>query len=455
MSTILYIAIGFLSGTILSGALLGLRLLKAEKDKANLEAQITANQNASSQASDQFKVTAQEALQKAQESFLTLAEERLKNAQKDGSHDLEKRKRAIDNMIKPVYENLRQLTGAIEQIKGTDQALRQDLSSLSRETAKLVGALRDPSAQGQWGEFILEGLLEKSGLMKGIHYDTQVHIQSETGAQRPDAVIRMQDGFNIIIDSKAPINQFTQRLSEDLSEADYNMLMQNLAKQVKDHVKKLSAKGYWENIESPDFTVMFLPSEQLYSMALRADPTLVDYAAKNDVIIASPTLLMSLLRVVSLSWRQVELAQNAQEISNAGQELYKRFLKFTDHFEKVGKHLQSAMGGYDAAVGSMERQILPAARKFKDLQASASNVPEVPEMSTIRKRTVTGSYTSRRASMEFWTTSRTKVSILPSKLYSAAFPPVLLPLEGAASNTHWIVIGVPLLVPPRIRGYFS
>ncbi len=136
-------------------------------------------------------------------------------------------------------------------------------------------------------------------------------------------------------------------------------------------------KDYWENIDSPDFTVMFLPSEHLYSLALRSDPSLVDFAADRNVIIASPTLLMSLIRVVSMSWRQVDLAKNAQEISERGQDLYKRLLTFTGHIEKVGKNIGAALRGYNDAVGSLERSVLPAARKFKDLQGTASTTPDI------------------------------------------------------------------------------
>ena len=354
--------------------------------KAQLKAEKLAFETASAALDQRFKVTAQDALQKSSETFLQLAQEKLKSAQADSSHDLEKRQKAIDELVKPVAENLKNLGAAIEQVKGTDRELKADLQNLSRETARLVGALRDPSAQGQWGEFILEGLLDKSGLIKGVHYETQVTLESEGGRQRPDAVIRMQDGFNIIVDSKAPLNEFSQRLNENLSEEQYNEIMAKLARQVRDHVKALGKKDYWENTESPDFTVMFLPSEHIYSIALRADPTLVDFASSKNVVIASPTLLMSLLRVVGMSWRQVELAQNAQEISNAGAELYKRFLKFTDHLGKVGKGLQTASSAYDSAIGSLERQVLPSARKFKELQkASALAQEEVPELSSVER----------------------------------------------------------------------
>jgi DNA recombination protein RmuC len=386
---IIFPVFGFVAGFLLASVVFLIMRQKLSAQNAELKAQIRAEKVALDMAGaaldHRFKATAQDALQKSNEQFLQLAQERLKAAQADGSHDLDKRQKAIDELLKPMSENLKALSGAIEQVKGTDRELKADMQQLSRETSRLVGALRDPSAQGQWGEFILEGILDKSGLMKGVHYETQVTVTTEHGKQRPDAVINMQDGFKIIVDSKAPLNELSQRLSEDLSEEDYKKITGNLARQVREHVKALGSKGYWENVESPDFTVMFLPSEHIYSMALRADPTLVDFAASKDVIIASPTLLMSLLRVVGMSWRQVELAQNAQEISALGGDLYKRFLKFTDHLEKVGKGLQTAMSGYDAAVGSLEKQVLPAARKFKDLQSGQAGAisNEVPEFQAI------------------------------------------------------------------------
>ena len=348
------------------------RITKLERQNAELTAQIKS-QAASFEAinaemNNRFKLSAQEALKASSEQFLQLAQEKLKHAQSDGAHDLEKRQKAIETLVKPIQEQLDGLGKAVQQTKGTDEELRKELKFLTTETARLVGALRDPAAQGQWGEYILEGLLEKSGLMKGIHYETQVSIDVEGSKQRPDAIINMQDGFNIIIDAKAPINQFTQRLGENLNEDQYNDVMRGISRQVKSHVQALGKKGYWENVDSPDFTVLFLPSEHIYSLALRADPSLVDFATKQNIIIASPTLLMSLLRVVGMSWRQVELAKNAHEISELGGELYKRLLTFTGHIEKVGKNLQTAMNGYDAAVGSLEKSVLPSARKMHELQ---------------------------------------------------------------------------------------
>lgn len=391
----------FFGGALLGGALVSFYFQKQQmvlvRDNANLSAQVTAQKDALEQTSSaldaRFKATAQEALSQSQEQFLKLAQERLNGAQKDSQHDLDKRQRAIDEMVKPVKDHLEALNKSLDQVKGTDQALREDIKTLNKETARLVGALRDPAAQGKWGEFILEGLLEKSGLIKGVHYDTQVTMEHNGSKHRPDALIYMQDGFQIIVDSKAPINDLTQRLDEQLSEDDYQNVLKKIAKQVREHVKDLGKKGYWEGVDSPDFTVLFLPSEHLYSLALRADSDLVNFAAERNIIIASPTLLMSLIRVVGMSWRQVELAQNAQEISERGYELYKRLLTFTDHMQKVGKNIGTALRGYNDAIGSFERSVLPAARKFKDLQGSAQvaqdiHLPE-PAAETVRALTMT------------------------------------------------------------------
>ena len=367
---------GLCLGALISALVFTLQRGKLIAQNAELKAQVVAEKAALETAGavldSRFKATAQAALSQSNEQFLQLAQERLKSAQADGKHDLEKRQATIAEMIKPVHKNLEDMAKALEQVKGTDTALREEMQTLNRETARLVGALRDPAAQGRWGEYILEGLLDKSGLIKGVHYETQVSMQTEGGLQKPDAVIKMQDGFNIIIDAKAPVNKFADELTKDMSEDAYNTLTDDLAKQLKSRVKNLSSKGYWENIDSPDFTVLFLPSEHIYSSALRADPTLVDYAASNNIIIASPTLLMSLIRVVGMSWRQVELAKNAQEISTLGGELYKRLIKFTDHIGKVGKNLQTAMNGYDAAIGSLEKSVLPAARKMNELQGKTA-----------------------------------------------------------------------------------
>jgi DNA recombination protein RmuC len=377
---------GLLIGALLAAIYFMNRMTGLERHNAELLSQLQLQkvsfETAQADMNNRFKVSAQEALQSASEQFLILAQERLKSAQNDSAHDLDKRQKAIDGLVKPMQEQLISLGQAIEQVKGTDTELRKDLQSLSRETARLVGALRDPSAQGQWGEYILEGLLEKSGLLKGQHYTMQVGL--DDGRKRPDAIIDIRDGLKIIVDAKAPVNEMTQRLSDNLNEDDYKTIMLDLARTVRGHVQKLGAKNYWEHVHSADFTVLFLPSEHLYSLALRGDPSLPEFAASQNVIIASPTLLISLLRVVGMSWRQMELAKNASDIAALGGDLYKRLLTFTDHVTKIGKGLQSAMNGYDDAVGSLQKSVLPAARKMNELQGKTES-GGLPDFAPIEK----------------------------------------------------------------------
>lgn len=385
----IYAASGFFLGLILTATYFLQKTGRLECQNAELSAQIKAEKAAydtASAALDQrFKVTAQEALKQSSESFLQLAKERLSQSHKDSAHELEKRQHAISEMVKPMQSQLENLNKAIEQVKGTDQALRQDLQFLSKETAKLAGALRNPSARGNWGEEMLERLLENSGLIKNVHYTLQHHMSDGQKSMRPDAVINMPDSLHIVIDSKAPISDLIHRLDDDLKESEYKEFQTGLARAVKSHIHDLSKKAYWKQLNSPDFVVLFLPSEHLFSAAIQADPALLDVAANNKIVLASPILVMSLLRVVGMSWRQVDLAKNAHEISERGADLYNRLLTFTSHIEKIGKNLQTAMNGYDAAVGSLEKKVLPAARKFKDLQAQ-SGLADLPEMEQIEKQ---------------------------------------------------------------------
>lgn len=382
-SDLIWGAAGLIGGFLIATLIFMINRQKLITQNAELKAQMrereAAFNKAGAELDHRFKATAAEALKQSNEQFLQLAQERLKAAQADGSHDLEKRQKAIDEMVKPVKIQLESLSKSLEQSEGTQKAIREDLLNLNKETAKLAGALRNPNARGNWGEEMLERLLEHSGLMKDVHYELQVALE---GA-RPDAVVNMPDGLHIVIDSKAPINDFVRNLDEDMDSHSYKDLQVNLAAAVKNHIQSLSKKAYWEQLNSPDFVVLFLPSEHLFSAAIQADPSLLDLASKKKIVMVSPTLLMSLLRVVGMSWRQVELAQNAQEISDRGGELYNRLLKFTEHLDKIGGHLQKAMGGYDAAVGSLERQVLPAARKMNELQGmGGADIPEFKSIET-------------------------------------------------------------------------
>lgn len=374
------LGIGTVAGFLIAFVILIGWIMSLSRRRAALEARIEAERAG---MDDHFRALAQQILHSNSESFLYMAQEKLKAAQGDARHDLDKRTQSISDMVKPVETVLSQLKGAVDQLQGTGGAIRQDMQVLARETAKLTGALKNPAAQGKWGEFVLERLLDKANLIKGIHYETQVALSGEDGSRsRPDVVISLQDGFHIIVDAKAPISEFITRMDEELNESDHATIRNNLARAVRHHVKALSAREYHhKGVASPDFVVLFLPSEHIFSAALIADPALVDFAAEHQVVIASPTLMMSLLRVVGLSWRQVELARNAQDISRLGGELFDRVSSFTGHIAKVGKGIEGALGAYNKAVGVLESRVLVSARKLKELQAAPGDTAlETPEM---------------------------------------------------------------------------
>jgi DNA recombination protein RmuC len=297
----LSLGIGAAAGFALGALLFITKIVRLEKAKSALSARLESERAG---LGDHFASLAQAALKSNTESFLTLAQEKLKAAQKDGAHDLEKRSLEIEKMVKPVEQHLHRMTSMVEELKATDKTIRDDLQYLHKETSKLTSALRNPSAQGKWGEFVLEMILQKANLQKGLHYDTQSVVE---GGGRPDVIINLHDGFKIAIDSKAPIGEFITRLDDDITEDEILSMKSSLARAVRGHVKALGARGYQDNVKGCDFVILFLPSEMVFSATLQSDPTIVDYAAENNVVIASPTLIISLLRVVGLSWRQVKL----------------------------------------------------------------------------------------------------------------------------------------------------
>ncbi len=382
------LGIGLLLGMGI-GVLIGLLVWLWQKSKLQSENATLKALMESERASleDRFSILAQQTLQSNSENFLNIAQEKLKAAQADGKHDLDKRTQAIQEMVKPVEKHLLHLNGVVEQLQGTDKAIRDDIQNLSQATARLTGALKNPAAQGKWGEFVLERLLDNANLIKGLHYKTQVTLEGEDGRLRPDVIISLQDGFNIIVDAKAPITDFINRMDDDMSEDEFNDHRNGLARAVRSHVKALGAKAYWEQLESPDFVVLFLPSENIFSTALSADPNMVDFASENNVVIASPTLMMSLLRVVGLSWRQVEMAKNAQEVSKLGSELFDRISNFATHLSKVGGGINSALSAYNKAIGTFDTRILSSARKLKDMHVTDKTI-EPPTLLEGAPRTI-------------------------------------------------------------------
>ncbi len=342
------------------------------------------------QMGDSFKAMSQEALNANNDTFLALAKEKLKQTQDDSIHDLDKRQKAISDLVKPVNENLEKMDqkiGALEkerhnaygELKQYLSSMKSDQEKLRGETASLVQALRSPSQRGQWGELQLKRTLEMAGLVEGIHYEQQVTVKGDAGDLRPDVIIKMPGGQSIIIDAKAPLDAYLDSLKDDISEADRIAALDRHAVHVRARMKELGSKAYWEKFNTPEFVVMFLPGESYYSAALERDPSLLEAGIDYKVLPASPTTLISLLKAVSYGWRQEKLADNAREISELGKELYKRLSVFGGHMHKVGKGLSGAMNSYNQAIGSLERNVFSTARKFDALGVTgeSNKLPDI------------------------------------------------------------------------------
>ncbi|MCB9978591.1 MAG: DNA recombination protein RmuC [Rhodospirillales bacterium] len=336
-----------------------------------------------------FRSVAQDALKTASEQFLILAKERLGQAQADGAHDLEKRQKAVAEIIDPISKTLKDMEGKLDILgkagSGIESQLRlfaEDQRLLRQETNNLVNALRNPAARGRWGEMQLARTLEMVGMVEGVHYVQQMPVRADGAALRPDFVIRLPGGMEIVIDVKAPMEPYWKALEEAGDEAARTAAVQSFRTTVRNHLRTLSGKDYWRSFNSPEFVVMFLPTESLYSLAITSDPDLLEEAARARVIIASPTTVMGLLRVAMYGWQQQKLADEARRISDLALELYRRVGKFGDHMMKVGRNLDTAVGAYNQAVGSLESMVLPGVRRLKDYQAPSGS-QEIPEIKTL------------------------------------------------------------------------
>lgn len=372
----------------------GIGVLIALWRTASLRARIEHITGDRSAMDGTFRSVAQDALKTASEQFLILAKERLGQAQAESAHDLEKRQKAVADIVDPISRTLKDMEGKLESLgkagSGIESQLRlfaEDQRLLRQETHNLVNALRNPAARGRWGEMQLARTLEMVGMVEGVHYVQQVPTRADGAALRPDFVIRLPGGMEIVIDVKAPMEPYWKALEEAGDEAARTAAVTSFRTTVRNHLRTLSGKDYWRSFNSPEFVVMFLPTESLYSLAITSDPELLEEAARARVIIASPTTVMGLLRVAMYGWQQQKLADEARRISDLALELYRRVGKFGDHMMKVGRNLDTAVGAYNQAVGSLESMVLPGVRRLKDYQApsGSQDIPEIKTLETLSR----------------------------------------------------------------------
>jgi DNA recombination protein RmuC len=273
--------------------------------------------------------------------------------------------------------------GAYQSVFKHLEVLQESEERLRKETQSLVTALRTPTTKGRWGEVQLRRVVEMAGMVEHCDFIEQGSVDTDEGMQRPDMVVTLPDGAQVVIDAKVPLTAYLESLEAGDDATRKDRLLAH-ARQLRDHVDKLSKKAYWKQFEpTPDFVVCFVPGESLLAAAYEADPTLVEAAMDNRVLLTGPVNLIALLKTVGLGWRQEALAENAREVQQLGQQLYERLGTFGGHLDSLGKALNRSVGAYNSAVGSLESRVLPAARQFSRLGVVGETTDEIPDLSTL------------------------------------------------------------------------
>jgi len=342
----------------------------------------------------EFAELSRRALQQNNAQFLELADARLKEAQQAARGDLDQRTQAIEQLLSPLRDQLGKYekglrvlelerqeayTRLSEQVK----QLNESQDKLQAETRNLVTALRSPATRGRWGEMQLRRVVEMAGMLEHCDFEEQVTTHGDEGRLRPDLVVHLPGAKQVVVDAKVPLQAFLD--ANDASDAEVRRAhLVTHARQLRTHVDALSKKAYWEQFEeSPEFVVAFVPGDALLAAALEHDATLLEHAVTSRVLLATPTTLIALLRTVAYGWQQDALAENAREVQLMGRELYKRLATFGEHLARTGRSLTGAVDAYNKAVGSLERSVLPQARRFQELGLVGGADKELPELDQI------------------------------------------------------------------------
>lgn len=337
-----------------------------------------------------FAALSARALRENNQAFLQLAQESLKQFHVLARGELEQREKAVEHLVQPLREALEKTAEQIRLMEKERQeaygSLRQHLLTMQEtqqllhgETRNLVQALRRPEVRGQWGELTLKRLAELAGMVEHCDFSEQVQAEGEDGRLRPDMVVRMPGGREIVVDAKTPLDAYLSAIEAPDDETRKRRLEQH-AQQMRSHVKELAGKAYWGQFRNaPDFVVLFVPGDQFLAAALDADRGLLEDALRQKVILTTPTSFVALLRAVAFGWRQESLTANAERIRELGESLYQRLATFSEHLARLGRSLGGAVSDYNKTVGSFEAKVLPGAQKFTELGITAAKPLENPE----------------------------------------------------------------------------
>ncbi len=321
--------------------------------------------------SDTFKSLAADALRATSDDLVRRADEKFKAEREVAGKDFIARQKAVEDLVKPARDSLVKLDEELRRIENdrreSQGTLKMQLESLGAQTGKLADALKTPIVRGRWGEVQLRNVVEIAGMTDRCDFFEQENLTTDEGRLRPDMVVRLPGGKNVVVDSKAPLKAYLEALDAADDTARVLKLREHAA-QVRKHVDQLSSKAYWDACKpTPEFVVLFLPGEMFFSAALQQDAPLMEDAWARKVILATPTTLMAVLRSVAYTWRQEQLAENAQRISELGQELHERIATMAGYLTDLGGALERAVREYNRTVSSMESRVSVSARKFREL----------------------------------------------------------------------------------------
>ncbi len=381
--------IGLSIGSLLTWIFAYAKRAKLEQSIALLNNQLQAQENtqiereaalelATSRLTATFSELASKSLQTNSENFLLLAQQNLGAQHEKAKSELSAREQAVENLVKPIREALQKSQQQISELEkarseayGSISAQLETMQlgqkSLTQETQNLVNALRRPQVRGRWGEITLRRLVELAGMVEHCDFQEQVHSTSDDKIFRPDMIVRMPDKRELVVDVKTPLDAYLEAV-EAKDDAQRKAGLERHARNLREHIRQLSSKSYWAQFStSPEFVILFIPGDQFLSAALNEDPDLIENALSKQIILATPTSFVALLKAVAYGWRQYAVADNAKEIQRLAEDLYSRLATFSGHMNKVGKQLASSVENFNKAVGSLERNVLPGARKFIDL----------------------------------------------------------------------------------------
>jgi len=375
----LYLTIGIPATVI--GMLLGIFvmwIIGRTRQQRTLDEREMAFELANAKLTETFAELSNRSLQANSDTFLKLAEQNLNTQQEKAKRELSEREKAVESMVKPIRDALessqkqiadleKSRSEAYGGIKSQLEEMQLNQKSLRQETQNLVNALRRPEVRGRWGEITLRRLVEIAGMVEHCDFAEQVHIETDGQIIRPDMVVRMPDHRELVVDVKTPLDAYLSSI-EAKDDVQRQLNLKRHAKNVRAHIRMLASKAYWNQFdESPEFVILFIPGDQFLSAALNEEPDLIEYALTQQIILATPTSFVALLKAVAYGWRQLALADNAKEIRILAEDLYARLATYVSHMNKVGRQLASSVENYNKAVGSLERSVLPGARKFVEL----------------------------------------------------------------------------------------